>query len=195
MKKIFYPIVISVSIMATSSCNNTTKQPVNVNEVDSTFIEESIGILREKHIASSVTIGDKEYIYQFDFVNDKNLPIVRNPQGDDYYDNKVKLSIQHGEKEIYTRTFTKNDFASVVPEKFLKNSALVGFTYNYTKNDANDALYFIATVGDPDETADMVFSVQIRISPSGEISMEKAENLDTEPINPMTIDPTNDGDI
>ena len=195
MKRRFNSTILCATVMLAYSCGNTVQQQNSVTETDSIQTEYIIGMLREQHISNNIKLGDVEYTYKYDFTYDESLPTVRNPQGDDYYDNKVRLSIQQGETEIFTRTFTKNDFRNIVPSKFLSSSALVGFTFNYTKTDKTDAFYFIATVGDPDETADMVFPIQIRISPSGNISMEKAENLDTEPINPMKIDPADDGRI
>lgn len=174
------------------SCGNNIKQQKEEIVADTVITENSIGTLREMHINKSITIADQKYVYKYDFVRDESLPIVRNPQGDDYYDNKVTLSIKTKGREIFSQTFTKKDFSKIVPEKFMTNSALIGFTYNYAKTDTSDALYFIATVGDPDETADMVYPIQIRITPQGNMTMEKAPNLDTEPINPMTLDPADD---
>ncbi len=188
MKKLLSFVFATIMI----SCGNNVK-PQQEEVIEDTIIKEnSIGTLREIHINKSITISKQKYVYKYDFVRDESLPIVRNPQGDDYYDNKVTLSIKKQGSEIFSQTFTKKDFAKIVPEKFMEKSALIGFTYNYARNDNSDALYFIATVGDPDETADMVFPIQIRITPQGNMTMEKAPNLDTEPINPMTLDPADD---
>lgn len=190
MKSIFNPILLLTVAMLAGSCGNPAKQTAQASQTEEVQEEDAIGTLRELHVTNTAKVGGKDYTYEYDFVHDETLPIVRNPQGDDYYDNCVRLSIEQDGKEVLVRTFTKRDFKDVVPEQFMSASALVGFTYNYTKTDMTDALYFIATVGDPDETADMVFPVQVKVSPSGQVTLEKADNLDTEPINPMTIDPT-----
>lgn len=195
MGKLTLSIIIGVATALTCGCSNTQQQHPAENFTDSIPQEEQIGTLRERHDKNGISIAEKKYVYKYDFVHDESLPVVRNPQGDDYYDNKVTLKIWQQGNEIFSRTFTKKDFKGLVPEKFMTNSALVGFTYNYTKAETTDALYFIATVGDPDETADMAFPIQIRITPDGSISMEKATNLDTEPINPMTVDPSNEGGV
>ena len=128
-------------------------------------------------------------------VTNESWYLVRNTQGDEYRDGQVTLLVRQGERTVFSRTFRKEDFSQLVPSKFMDTSALVGFSYNYTKLDDHSALYFIATVGDPDETADIAYPVQVRITPAGTMTMEKATNLDTEPINPMTIDPSDDGGI
>ncbi len=189
MKKILYLLCLAGMIC---SCNNSVKPQQETAAEDSVTIENTIGKLREMHIQKEITLAGKKYKYRYDFACDESLPVVRNPQGDDYYDNKVTLRIEHNGKEFFNRTFTKTDFSQIVPKNFMQSSALIGFTYNYTSDENSDALYFIATVGDPDESADMTFPIQLHISPDGNLKMEKAVNLDTEPINPMTLDPADD---
>ena len=174
-----------------------TKQKEQPVEKVAETTEPTNGIirLRELHIADSIKVDGKTYNYQYDFISNDSMPVVRNTQGDEYRDGQVTLLVRQGERTVFSRTFRKEDFSQLVPSKFMDTSALVGFSYNYTKLDDHSALYFIATVGDPDETADIAYPVQVRITSAGTMTMEKATNLDTEPINPMTIDPSDDGGI
>ena len=193
MKTTIFTLICAAALLY--SCQPKKQRPVIETTIETPPTETGIGRLREIHMNNKITVAKETYNYKYDFVSDESLPVVRNPQGDDYYDNKVTLSIKHGGKEIFNRTFTKNDFARLVPKQFMENSALVGFTYNYTKSETIDSLFFVATVGDPDETADMVFPIQLRISKNGQMTMEKAMGLDTEPLNPMTVDPDIDGGV
>ena len=195
MKKTHIFILAAFAAMLTA-CNNKQKAPVPERVVETEDAVTGIISLRELHRTDSLSVAGQTYTYQYDFVATDSLPVVRNPQGDDYRDNKVTLVVSQGTRTILQRTFTKHDFQELIPEEFMQTSALVGFTYNYTKLDDHSALYFIATVGDPDETADMAFPIQLKITPQGSISMEKATGLDTEPINPgMTIDPDDKGGV
>lgn len=195
MKKTL-PIAVLLASALLMGCGGSKEQKKQERIVEEKDSVTGITTLRELHMNDSIILGGQKYSYRYDFVHNDSMPVVRNPQGDDYYDNQVTLVITQGQRTILSHTFTKHSFSSLVPQEFMKTSALVGFTYNYTKLDATDALYFIATVGDPDETADMSFPIQLRITPTGAVSMEKATDLDTEPINPgMTIDPSEEGGV
>ena len=63
---------------------------------------------------------------------DENLPHVANEMGDTYVDNKIVLRLTRGSEKVFDKTFTKNDFSSVVDAKFLSNSVLEGIVYDKT---------------------------------------------------------------
>jgi hypothetical protein len=178
------------------SCGAKQEKPVVEKVAETTETPSGIIHLRELHVADSIEVEGKTYTYRYDFISNDSMPVVRNTQGDEYRDGQVTLLVRQGERTVFSRTFKKSDFNQLVPAKFMDTSALVGFTYNYTKLDDHSALYFIATVGDPDETADIAYPIQVRITPAGAMTMEKATGLDTEPIHPgMTIDPTEEDAI
>ena len=62
--------------------------------------------------------------------------------------------------------------------------------YNADKEHATDAVYFIATIGDPDTSADSSYAIEVRINASGDISYNILQDRETLPVNNgMTIDP------
>ncbi|MBQ9640314.1 MAG: DUF4738 domain-containing protein [Bacteroidaceae bacterium] len=191
-----HAIVIGLATALIMGCKGTPKQPTPQREVETVDSVTGIINLRELHITDSVQVNGQTFAYHYDFTHNDSMPVVRNPQGDDYHDNQVTLSIVQGNRTVLQRTFTKHDFKALVPSEFMNSSALVGFTYDYTKQDDHTALYFIATVGDPDETADMSYPIQLKITPAGTVSFDKATDLDTEPIHPgLTIDPSDEGGV
>ena len=100
------------------------------------------------------------------------------------------LRLTKNGQELLKRTFTKADFKQFVPETFYETSALIGFCYNVDKERATDAVYFIATIGDPDSAADSSYAIEVRISSAGDISYNKLQDRETLPVNNgMTIDP------
>jgi len=111
------------------------------------------------------------------------LPIIINADGAKYYDNAVNLIIWRDDSiKILHKVFLKKDFTDYVSNKYLQKSGLVGFSYNPIKGNDSNALYFLATIGDPDESAGVNFPIEIRISTTGAISMQKAEYIETEPL-------------
>ena len=184
-------IAASILFFTLAACSggNATQPQEEDNTTDS-IIPTSINSLYEygdsgKHVAGSTT-----YNYSFQFKNDKTLPVVKNPLDYQFYDNKVILRLTRGIQDIIKHTFTKSDFKSLVPESFYATSALIGFCYNVDKDNTKDAVYFIATIGDPDMTADSSYAIEIRINPSGDISYSILQDRETLPVNNgMTIDP------
>ena len=63
---------------------------------------------------------------------DENLPHVTNELGDTYVDNKIVLHLTRGNETVLNKTFTKNDFSSVVDANFLSKSILEGIVYDKT---------------------------------------------------------------
>ncbi len=185
--------LIATAITACNS-NNKTNAVVEEASVDS-INPNAINSLSEYDNSGKHTIGNSTYQYTYSFKNDKSLDIVKNPLDYQYYDNKATLKITQGGRSIVNRTFTKADFKSMVPANFYKVSGLVGFCYNFDKEKNKDAVYFIATIGDPDQSADTTYAIEIKITSSGEISFDHLQDRDTAPINEgMTIDPNPDID-
>lgn len=178
-----------------AACGNSPKQQENENTLNVEIKDEKTGITSLTPFTQSdtITINGKQYNYTYEFAPVDSLPHVINSQNNEYLDNMVKLTICQGETKVTEKTFLKSSFKSYIPEELWKESGLVGFSYNLVRKERN-AFYFIATIGDPDLTADVSYPLEIRITTDGGMSISKAENLDTEPLhNGMTIDASDDG--
>lgn len=190
--------LITMGLIATAitACNSNNKTSAVVDEVSvDTINPNAINSLSEYDNSGKHTIGNSTFQYTYSFKNDKSLDIVKNPLDYQYYDNKATLTITQGGRSIVNRTFTKEDFKSKVPANFYKVSGLVGFCYNFDKENNKDAIYFIATIGDPDQSADTTCAIEIKITSSGVISFDLLQDRDTAPINEgMTVDPNPDQD-
>lgn len=194
--KLAVACLVALSAFMMTGCKKTPDtKPVErvVEEVDE---ETGIIELRALHKCDTLNIDGHSYIYTYDFGRNDSLPVVRNPQGLDYYDNDVHLTVTRDGESLVDKTYTQLSLRDQTPEAFHKHSALVGFTFNYAKADDHSALHFIITVGDPDETADMVYPMELKVNFDGSVEINKASNLETEPVRQgMTIDPPADGSI
>lgn len=190
--------LITTGLIATAiaACtgNNSTGTVVEEAHVDS-ISPNKINRLSEYDEAGKHTIGSSTYNYTYSFKSDTSLAVVINPLDYQYYDNKAKLTITQGGRNIVTKTFTKADFREYVPDAFYKTSALIGFCYNYDKEKSKDAIYFIATIGDPDISADTSYAIEIKVTSSGAITHDRLLDRETAPVNEgMTIDPAPEAD-
>ena len=150
--------------------------------------------LRDYTNEDTITVGGTLYSYTYTLEHVDTMPVLVNAQGVEYYESRVRIDIKKGDSNIFSKTFYKNNFRDVVPSDFLKTSTMVGVNYNFTKRDEDrSAFYFIVTVGDPDEASDMVYPLELKVAPNGTFSLKKAENLETEPLNPgLNVDPSED---
>lgn len=167
----------------------TSQDTIVVSPVSTTAIND----MAEYNLEGQVEVEGVKYDYEFAFRNVTDLPVVTTSEGYRYHDNEVLLIISRGKETLYEHTFTKESFQSLIPAVDYKRSVLAGFNFNYMQQDKHDRFYFIAVVGDPDETSDISYSVGIAIDRNGGISTSIVETIDTEPINnDLNQDPDED---
>lgn len=174
-------LYMSAAMLMLLSCGNTS---TNDNHEDSLWpspvVSNEIIDLGTIERSDTFTLRGKVYRYEFRLASVDSLPIIVNSDGTRYYDNDVTLTVRHDSTVVLRRRFTKHSFASHVPADQMRNSALVGFSFDFTHADDHNYLRFIATVGDPDETTGVNYPVEVRVAPDGTYSLEPAEDFETE---------------
>lgn len=178
---------IAISIAAVclfANCTSNKTAPSTQDTIStSTVSKNAVNDMTPYSLDGQIEVEGVKYTYEFAFQNDTLQPIVTTAEGYKYHDNAVLLVIRRGQETVYEHTFTKESFQSLIPAADYKRSVLAGFNFNYMQQDRHDRFYFIAVVGDPDETSDISYSVGIAIDRSGGISTNIVETIDTEPIN------------
>ena len=108
---------------------------------------------------------------------DTSLPLCKDEQGNEYYDNCITVTITRKDGSLFfKRTFTKTDFAQYAKGSYGRDGALLGVVFNTIKN---DALLFAASVGSPDNMSDNFVPIVVRISRTGAVSMSEDTAIDT----------------
>lgn len=187
-------LALPLLALLTMSCHEEKKSPVEERVIEE--VDEATGIinLRNYELSDTITIGGKQYKYTYSLEHVDTMPVLVNPQGLEYHESRVCIKIQGDSTTIFDKTFYKNNFKQYVKKDFLQTSTMVGVNYNFTKRDEDrSAFYFIVTVGDPDETSDMAWPMELKIDTQGNYSINKAENLETEPLRPgLNVEPSDD---
>lgn len=106
---------------------------------------------------------------------DESLPHVTNEMGDTYLDNKIVLRLTCGNEKVFDKTFTKNDFSSVVDAGFLSKSVLEGIVYDKT---TPQGIVYAASVCYPQ--TDLYMPLSITITADGKMSIQKVDMLEDE---------------
>lgn len=188
-------VVVALLALGAIACSNE-KKPANperiVEDVDP---QTDIISLRDYTLSDTITINGKLYNYSCRFEHVDSMPVLINPQGLEYHESRASIDITREGTKVFSKTFYKSNFRDHVPANFLKTSTVVGINYNFMKRESDrSAFYFIITVGDPDETSDnMAYPLELKIATDGSFSINKAEDLETEPLHPgLNIDPSED---
>ena len=106
---------------------------------------------------------------------DESLPHIKNEMGDTYVDNKIVLRLMRGNEKVFDKTFTKNDFSSVVDAKFLSNSILEGIVYD---KPTSQGIVYAASVCYPQ--TDLYMPLSITITSDGKMNIKKVDMLEEE---------------
>ena len=88
-------------------------------------------------------------------------------------DNKIVLHLTRGNETVLNKTFTKNDFSSVVDANFLSKSILEGIVYDKT---TPQGIVYAASVCYPQ--TDLYMPLSITITADGKMSIQKVDILE-----------------
>ena len=187
--------VIALLALGAIACTGEKKPEGPERIVEDIDPQTGIISLRDYTLNDTITINEKLYNYSCCFEHVDSMPVLINPQGLEYHESRASIDITREGTKVFSKTFYKSNFREYVPSDFLKTSTVVGINYNFMKRESDrSAFYFIITVGDPDETSDnMAYPLELKVTTDGSFSIKKAENLETEPLDPgLNIDPSED---
>lgn len=166
-----------VTVVAVIACNGgkeKTKGDVEVVMQDSV---DAHGLQRMQESTGEMDFKFKGKDYHSVVVRtpDEALPHVTNEMGDTYVDNKITLRLTRGSEQVFNRTFTKTDFASVVDADFMSKAVLEGIVYDKT---SPEGIIYAASVAQPQ--TDLYIPLSITITADGHMSISKVDNLEEE---------------
>jgi hypothetical protein len=174
MKKIIPYFLLPIFILCFSACNSKS----NKQEKKETIVKDSVdsaGVQRMQESKSERTVKLKGKSYHIVLHRSASDSLrVKTEAGDWFLDNKISLQItlDNGNK-VFSRTFTKKSFSSIVPADFLSKSILEGMVFDKI---VDNKFSFAASVCYPQ--TDLYFPMQITISSDGAISMAKEELME-----------------
>ena len=174
MKKLIYLLGLTM-LMGIVACSGTAEKKqsdIRVLMQDST---DAHGLQRMTARKSEIDIKyiGKEYHSFISRTPNDSLPRVVSQMGNTYVDNQIVLRLTRGNERIFSRTFTKKQFASLIGEDFLAKSILEGIAYDKT---TPEGFVYAASICYPQ--TDLYVPVSITISTEGKISMKKEELLE-----------------
>ena len=93
-----------------------------------------------------------------------------------FVDNIIKVRItQSNGTSLFEKTFTKNDFASYLPEKYLKRSVLEGLVFDDVRTAEKKEITLAASVSYP--MTDLYVPFTLVVTQNGKLSISKDEDI------------------
>lgn len=124
---------------------------------------------------SQVEWGGQKYTVRVERTADKELTLVKDESGQEFVDNKVKVSVVRADGSVFfTKTFQKTSFASYIDERYSKNGLLDGLVYTETKG---SELIFAVSIAMPE--SDEFIPLTLAVNSQGNIAIERDSAMDT----------------
>lgn len=124
-------------------------------------------------VTNRIYFHGQEYEARVFRVADETLPMVKNEEGQTFIDNSINLRVSTEGRVVLNRSFTKNDFSSLVDARFLKYSLLEGLVYDTV---SAQGLIFAASVSYPQ--SDLYVPIRLVVTFDGKVSMERTDMLE-----------------
>lgn len=194
MKRLFYAFAFSLLLMGVISCDEKPKNDIIITKMPPK-IEISKNPLQVGNYSQSRQVEwvGSTYTVEVNRQADTTLTIVKDDNGQRYYDNKITVKIIRKDgSEFFNRAFTKKDFDGYVDALYKKNSVLLGIVLDKADE---DNIYMAASVGSPDKSSDEFVPLIVKISRMGVVSISKDTDLDTSNQEPSSDNKTENRDI
>ena len=140
-------------------------------------VDENTGLQRMQvsRIKQEITCKGKKFQLSIERAPDEKLPHVKSDMGL-FMDNSIKVRItRENGASLLERTFTKNDFASYLPEKYLKRSVLEGLVFDDVRTVGKKEITLAASVSYP--MTDLYIPFVLVVSQDGKLSIAKDEDM------------------
>lgn len=176
MRKLIYLLLLPLAV-AVTACGGKKGSPEHESVLATMDSIDSHGLQRMQTSKSEMDLKfkGKDYHSLVSRTPDESLPHVSNDMGDTYVDNKILLRLTRGSETVLNKTFTKNDFSSVVDADFLTKSVLEGIVYDKT---TEQGIMYAASVCYPQ--TDLYVPLSITVGSDGKMTIKKVDVLEEE---------------
>lgn len=178
MKHIYIIIVCFFAFLLIGCGGNKQNQKEEerqIYQLDS--LDENTGVQRMQpmHISQDISCKGKSYHLKIDRIPSDELPIVESEMGV-FTDNRISVKItRENGTTLFSKSFTKNDFAPHLTTDYLKHSVLEGLVFDDVKTNENKVITLAASVSYP--MTDLYIPFSLVISADGKMSLSKDEDM------------------
>ena len=172
-------IIAALALTFLTGCKNerkdTQEEVKRIFQIES--VDENTGLQRMQvsRINQDITCKGKKFHLSVERTPSDELPQVKGDMGL-FLDNQIKVKItRENGTSLFAKTFTKNDFASFLPEKFLKHSVLEGLVFDDVRTAEKREIALAASVSYP--MTDLYVPFILVITQDGKLFISKDEDM------------------
>ena len=170
--KNYSPILLfSCSLILLFSCTPQKTETQETPQTEQTTDE--VRSLPDYAYTDSLMQGSHKVVYNITSEADEELPEVVDEDGIKYKDNRFNLVITKDGRTLFSRSFSKADFHSLLSKDFLKYGIMDGLRFNHAEE---GKLYFNTCVSLPD--SDMSCPFILTIGPDGSYTITPDTSVD-----------------
>lgn len=155
-----FKTALFVAALALAACGGKTGQ--NAETQDTAAVQQETGPHADNELNREyeATLGGHRFEINIKRTADATLPAVSDELGGTFYDNRVEITATRDGEELFTKQFTKSDFADFVPAADSKGCVLLGMAFDQ-ENSSAATLRFGAQIGQPGIEEGPAFIVEI----------------------------------
>jgi hypothetical protein len=174
-------ITIMAALVMACMTGCTSDKKAAQEEVKQMFqlesVDENSGLQRMQvsRIRQEIACKGKKFQLAVERTPDDKLPHVKSDMGL-FVDNSIQVKITRDNgTTLFDKTFTKNDFAAYLPEKYLKRSVLEGLVFDDVRSAEKKEIVLAASVSYP--MTDLYIPFVLVVSQDGKLSISKDEDM------------------
>ena len=155
-----FKTALFAAALALAACGGKTGQ--NAETQDTAAVQQEAGPHADNELNREdvATLGGQRFEIKIKRTADATLPAVSDELGGTFYDNRVEITATRDGEELFTKQFTKSDFADFVPAADSKGCVLLGMAFDQ-ENSSAATLRFGAQIGQPGIEEGPAFIVEI----------------------------------
>lgn len=179
MKKVMRFAASLALVLGLAACGNSPKE-ANEAPTDSTqTVAKKELPYADSNLRNSFTaeLGGKTYSITLERSADKELPVVTDELGKEFYDNRVEVTITCGGTAFFSKSYTKEDFSGLLSEAESRGTVLLGMAFD-AENSTSQSIRLGAQVGQVGIEEGPAFCVEIPLN-GGNPRIVRDKNQDT----------------
>lgn len=158
-------ITIALAILMAVSCGKKQQsEDIEIEREVEKPVQQVKNATRKSETKDVTWIDGKSYTYSISYAPLDSAGVIEN-YGVLYHDNVIHLTIKRADgTEFFSRVITKSSFTGLLSDEMKNHGILTSLIFE--KSD-NNALYFVASVGSPDDNNEDFFLTQYKVDRFG----------------------------
>lgn len=155
--------------------NDTKEEEKRIFQIESVDEKSGLQRMQVSRVNQEIVCKGKKFQLSVDRTPADDLPKVKSDMGL-FADNRISVKIARADGSVlFSRTFLKSDFASYLPESYLKHSVLEGIVFDDVTTGEKNEITLAGSVSYP--MTDLYMPFKIVVGQNGKMSIHKDEDM------------------